>query len=104
MPLYEYKCDRCNEVFEVIQKFSDEPLSVHDHCGGALERLISSPALQFKGSGWYVTDYAKKGSSSTKSNGDSSPSKDSPASSESKPAESKVSEPKSTGAKPEPAK
>jgi len=62
MPLYEYKCDRCNAVFEVIQKFADEPLSVHENCGGAVERLISSPAFQFKGTGWYVTDYAKSGS------------------------------------------
>jgi len=59
MPLYEYKCDSCGETFEVIQKFSDEPLKVHDKCGGGpVERLISPPALQFKGSGWYVTDYA----------------------------------------------
>lgn len=59
MPLYEYKCERCNEVFEVMQRFSDEPLTVHDHCGGAVRRLFSAPALQFKGSGWYVTDYAR---------------------------------------------
>jgi len=59
MPLYEYKCDSCGETFEVIQKFSDEPLKVHDKCGGGpVERLISPSALQFKGSGWYVTDYA----------------------------------------------
>ena len=59
MPLYEYRCDRCGELFEVIQKFSDPPLSVHDKCGGTVHRLLSAPALQFKGSGWYVTDYAK---------------------------------------------
>ena len=59
MPLYEYKCDSCGETFEVIQKFSDEPLKVHDKCGGGpVERLISPSALKFKGSGWYVTDYA----------------------------------------------
>ena len=59
MPLYEYKCESCGETFEVIQKFSDEPLRVHDKCGGGpVERLISPSALQFKGSGWYVTDYA----------------------------------------------
>jgi putative FmdB family regulatory protein len=75
MPLYEYKCDRCNEVFEVMQKFSDEPLTVHASCGGAVERLISAPAFQFKGSGWYVNDYGRKGKSgdsSSKSNGNSS--------------------------------
>lgn len=58
MPLYEYKCQSCGETFEVIQKFSDAPLNVHKQCGGRVERLLSPPALQFKGSGWYVTDYA----------------------------------------------
>jgi len=58
MPLYEYKCQSCGETFEVIQKFSDSPLQVHEGCGGRVERLLSPPALQFKGSGWYVTDYA----------------------------------------------
>ena len=61
MPLYEYKCHSCGEKFEVIQKFSDTPLAVHDKCGGAVERLISPSALKFKGSGWYVTDYAGSG-------------------------------------------
>ena len=60
MPLYEYRCHRCGKTFEVIQKFSDEPLSVHENCGGEVERLLSPPALQFKGTGWYVTDYASK--------------------------------------------
>ena len=63
MPLYEYKCDRCGDVFEVMQKFSDAPLEQHEGCGGHVERLLSAPALQFKGSGWYVTDYARSGSS-----------------------------------------
>lgn len=61
MPLYEYRCSKCERVFEIIQKFSDEPLTVHEGCGGAVERLISPPAFQFKGSGWYITDYAKSG-------------------------------------------
>jgi putative FmdB family regulatory protein len=56
MPLYEYKCDNCGEKFEVMQKFSDSPLTIHEGCGGQVERLLSPPALQFKGSGWYVTD------------------------------------------------
>lgn len=60
MPLYEYKCSSCGSVFEVMQRFSDQPLKVHQNCGGILERLISPPALQFKGTGWYVTDYAKR--------------------------------------------
>lgn len=67
MPLYEYKCEKCGNLFEVMQKFSDEPLKTHENCGGAVHRLLSAPALQFKGSGWYITDYAKSGSSKEKS-------------------------------------
>lgn len=63
MPLYEYKCEGCGETFEVIQKFADEPLTVHEKCGGHVRRLMSAPSFQFKGSGWYVTDYAKGGTS-----------------------------------------
>ncbi len=59
MPLYEYQCSRCGSVFEVLQKFSDSPLSVHEGCGGPVKRLLSPSALQFKGTGWYVTDYAR---------------------------------------------
>ena len=59
MPLYEYQCENCGDVFEVMQKFSDEPLSTHAKCGGKVHRLLSAPALQFKGHGWYVNDYAK---------------------------------------------
>jgi putative FmdB family regulatory protein len=62
MPLYEYQCENCGKVFELIQKFSDEPTAIHEQCGGKVHRLISAPALHFKGSGWYVTDYAKGGS------------------------------------------
>ncbi len=63
MPLYEYRCSKCGEHLEKIQKFSDPPLTTCPKCKGRLERLISSPAIQFKGTGWYVTDYARKGSS-----------------------------------------
>jgi putative FmdB family regulatory protein len=63
MPLYDYKCQNCGEVFEVRQKFSDEPLTTHEECGGEVRRLLSAPAFQFKGSGWYVTDYGKGGKS-----------------------------------------
>ena len=59
MPLYEYRCERCDQHVEVIQKFSDR-LETCQHCGGKLERLLSAPAIQFKGTGWYVTDYAHK--------------------------------------------
>ncbi len=62
MPLYEYRCNRCGTTFEVMQKFSDAPLATHPECGGDVERLLSAPALQFKGSGWYVTDYARNSS------------------------------------------
>jgi putative FmdB family regulatory protein len=59
MPMYEYQCQQCGHVFETIQRFSDAPLTVHEGCGGAVVRLISAPALVFKGSGFYITDYAK---------------------------------------------
>jgi len=62
VPLYEYECDACGRRFEVIQKYSDAPVEVCRECGkGPVRRLLSSPAIQFKGSGWYITDYAKKG-------------------------------------------
>jgi putative FmdB family regulatory protein len=75
MPLYEYQCRACGERFEVIQKFSDPPAETCTKCGkGPVERLLSSPAIQFKGSGWYITDYAKKSTtdsgSTTKSTGE----------------------------------
>ena len=63
MPLYEYQCKKCGHRFEKIQKFSDKPIKKCPECGGPVEKLISPPAVQFKGSGWYVTDYAKKGTS-----------------------------------------
>ncbi|MBV9223470.1 MAG: zinc ribbon domain-containing protein [Acidobacteriaceae bacterium] len=70
MPLYEYQCENCGERFEVMQKFSDEPLTVHEKCGGKVERLLSAPAIQFKGSGWYVTDYARSSNTATANNGE----------------------------------
>jgi putative FmdB family regulatory protein len=60
MPLYEYECDTCGHRFEIIQKFSDPPIEKCPKCGGSVHKLMSSPAFQFKGSGWYVTDYPKK--------------------------------------------
>jgi putative FmdB family regulatory protein len=88
MPIYEYRCQGCGEKFEVIQKFSDEPLVTHESCGGKVERLIGSPALQFKGSGWYITDYAKSGGKDPSKTPAASGAGESK-SSESKPAESK---------------
>ena len=64
MPLYEYQCAKCGKVFEVIQKYSDSPLTVHEGCGGEVVKLLSAPAFHFKGSGWYATDYAKQSTSS----------------------------------------
>lgn len=72
MPLYEYQCKKCHSLTERIQKFSDEPLTVCPHCGGEVEQLLSAPAVQFKGSGWYVTDYAKKAGGSASSSGNGS--------------------------------
>ncbi len=64
MPLYEYECEACGHRFEVVQKFSDPPIDKCSNCGrGPVRKLLSAPAIQFKGSGWYVTDYARKGSS-----------------------------------------
>ena len=78
MPLYEYQCKKCHSLTERIQKFSDPPLAVCPRCGGELEQLLSAPAVQFKGSGWYVTDYAKKATSSGASGGNgATPSSDS---------------------------
>ena len=60
MPIYEYECRKCSAHMEVLQKFSDKPLVKCRKCGGRLEKLLSAPAIQFKGTGWYVTDYAGK--------------------------------------------
>ncbi len=60
MPLYEYACTSCDRQIEVMQRFADDPLTICEECGGALKKLLSAPAFQFKGSGWYATDYAKK--------------------------------------------
>ena len=60
MPLYEYECDDCGHRFERIRKFSDPPLTICPECDGPIRKLLSPPAIQFKGTGWYVTDYARK--------------------------------------------
>lgn len=75
MPLYEYRCANCGRTFELIQKFSDPPAEHCPSCGkGPVEKLLSSPAIQFKGTGWYITDYARKdkvGAGKTESSGTS---------------------------------
>ncbi|MBZ5516238.1 MAG: zinc ribbon domain-containing protein [Acidobacteriia bacterium] len=90
MPLYEYRCRKCGATIEKIQKFADPPLEICEECGGSLERLLSSSAIQFKGSGWYITDYARKsstasGPSSAKSDSSASDAKKEPAPAASKP-------------------
>lgn len=86
MPLYEYECKKCGHRFERIQKFSDAMVKKCPDCGGKVEQMISAPAVQFKGSGWYVTDYAKRSgpSSSSESGGKSESAKESGESAESK--------------------
>ena len=66
MPIYEYECEKCGHRFEQIQKFSDPPLEVCPKCGSAVHKMQSAPAFQFKGTGWYVTDYAKSGKADSK--------------------------------------
>ena len=75
MPLYEYQCKKCGHRFEKIQKFSDKMVKKCPDCGGPVEQMISAPAVQFKGSGWYVTDYPKQSNASASSEGGSKESK-----------------------------
>ena len=95
MPIYEYSCKKCGKTIEVIQKFSDPVLKKHQGCGGALTKLVSASAFQLKGTGWYVTDYARKGKS-----GDSDTPKDSSEKKDSTPKkETPASEPKKAASK-----
>jgi putative FmdB family regulatory protein len=109
MPLYEYECESCSHRFEVIQKFSDAPISVCPKCGGAVQKLLSSPAIQFKGSGFYLTDYgrgtgSKSESANTKAgkaeSGATSGGSDSAAKSDSGSADTKTSTSDTSSAKP----
>ena len=77
MPNYEYLCQKCGHRFEQIRKFSDRQLRKCPECGGVIEQVISAPAVQFKGSGWYVTDYPKKSAGAAASSGASSSSSES---------------------------
>jgi len=110
MPVYEYRCLKCGNVFERLQRFSDPAVTVHDECGGTVEKLISRSGFHLKGSGWYATDYAKgsslKPASESKTDGNSDSKSDSKTDSktaDSKPAEStgesKSAESKSTESK-----
>ena len=93
MPLYEYECKKCGHRFEKIQLYSDKMVKKCPECGGQVEQMISAPAVQFKGSGWYVTDYAKKSSSPGGSgSGDSKDKKDDKSKSDSSTKESSSKE------------
>ena len=98
MPLYEYQCKKCHHRFERIQKFSDPHVKKCPDCGGPVEQVLSAPAVQFKGSGWYVTDYAKKSSSgSTNSSGNGESTATSGDSKKDEKKETKTESPKSQG-------
>ena len=102
MPLYEYECTACHKHTEKIQKFSDPEITVCPHCGGQLERVLSAPAVSFKGGGWYADGYGnakpKSSGDSSKTSGDSKPNAESKSASDSK--SSKDSSPASTPATP----
>ena len=99
MPLYEYECQKCHHRFERLQQFSDPQVTKCPKCGAALELLISSPAVQFKGSGGYVTDYAKKSSAPSSSSGNDSGSGKSEEKASNKAGEKKESKSKSEPSK-----
>jgi putative FmdB family regulatory protein len=108
MPLYEYKCRSCGKTFELIQRFSDEPLTTHPECGGIVDKLLSAPAFHLKGTGWYATDYpktaakaAKTEDSKTETKSEKTESKSEPAATESK-SESKSESKPAAESKPSP--
>ena len=100
MPLYEYECESCGHRFEVIQKFSDPLVDTCPKCGKTVHKLISSPAIQFKGSGWYITDYAKKDSTSATKAGNAKEGSTSSSDSSSSSTESSASTPAAAPAAP----
>lgn len=101
MPIYEYECQKCKSHTEAFQKLSDKPLTKCKKCGGKLEKQISASAIQFKGSGWYVTDYAGKATKTEKSESESAtekkPEKKTKESSPAKKTSEKASPPKASG-------
>jgi putative FmdB family regulatory protein len=99
MPLYEYQCKKCGHRFEKIQKFSDKMVKKCPDCGGAVEQMISAPAVQFKGSGWYVTDYPKKSQAPASDSGTESKKEDKPKSEGSSKEKSKESSKETTSKK-----
>ena len=99
MPLYEFECTKCGHRFERLQRFSDPPPEACPTCGAAVHQLLSAPAIQFKGSGWYVTDYATKKSGSDSAPAEKSDSKGTSKESASKESASKESASKDSAAK-----
>jgi putative FmdB family regulatory protein len=104
MPIYEYECRKCGAHVEAFQKLSDKPLSKCRKCGGKLDKKISAPAIQFKGSGWYVTDYGGKTTKSEKSESESVSSSKSDKSEKSETKSKESSPAKKTSDKPSPSK
>lgn len=98
MPIYEYSCQKCGAHMEVMQKITDKPLARHAKCGGKLTKEWSRTGFQFKGSGWYVTDYAGKKADAKEGGGEPKESK-ADASSEAKPAAEPKTEAKAKGGK-----
>ena len=97
MPLYEYECENCGQRTEVIQRVGAPPIGPCEECGGEMKRLLSAPAFQFKGTGWYVTDYAKKSGSEAAAGNESKAEKSDAKTSEApKKAASSDSKPKKT--------
>ncbi len=92
MPIYEFRCKKCNALVEVFQKLSDKPPSKCRKCGGRLEKLFSRPAIQFKGEGWYVTDYARKGSAGEKAEKEAAAPESTPTTEKAKPAKAPAKE------------
>ena len=100
MPLYEYECEACAHRFEVIQKFSDAPISVCPKCGGPVQKLLSSPAIQFKGSGFYLTDYGRGTGSKSEGSANTKAGKNDSGASSSDSGKSDSTSPSSTESKP----
>ena len=99
MPLYEYECTECGHRTELLQRHGDPPLEKCPQCGGPVHKLFSAPAVQFKGTGWYVTDYAGKGKKPDAASGSKGADKESPKASADSSSDSKKSEAKSSGSK-----
>ena len=101
MPLYEYSCHRCGKTFEVRQKFAEAPLTSHEGCGGEVERIIFAPALQFKGTGFYITDYGRGGKSGPTNGSNAKPESKPDSKSGSKPESKSQSQPATSTSPPE---